>query len=142
MEIFGAISYGLAAAAFLGLSALLVVSWRGRKLGGLLLGACVLTAVWAALLAAQAYSRPLPLWSIFLAEMLRVGVWLFFLRALVTSLSESGAPAIIRFGVPLIWAGSVGAGLWLEAARGSEVLTGGAGQVWLPAGLVLSLISA
>ena len=140
MELFGAISYGVAAASFFALSALLVVSWQGRKLGGLLLAACILTAIWAVLLAVQSYASPLPLWSIFLTEMLRVGVWLFFLRTLLMNLSQFGAPAVIRLGVPLIWVVSVGAGLWLEASRGPDVLNGGAGQVWLPAGLVLSLL--
>jgi putative PEP-CTERM system histidine kinase len=140
MQLFGTVSYGLAATAFLGLSALLVVGWRGRKLGGLLLGACLLTAIWAVLLALQAYSRPLPLWTIFVAEMLRVGVWLFFLRALLMNMAASGAPAIIRWGAPLVWFVSIAAGLWLEVTRGPEALADGAGQVWLPAGLILSLI--
>ena len=107
MELFGAISYGVAAASFFALSALLVVSWQGRKLGGLLLAACILTAIWAVLLAVQSYASLLPLWSIFLTEMLRVGVWLFFLRTLLMSLSQFGAPAVIRLGVPLIWVASV-----------------------------------
>jgi putative PEP-CTERM system histidine kinase len=140
MQFFGAVSYGLAAVAFLGLSMLLVAGWRGRKLGGLLLAACVLTAIWAVLLAIQAYSRPLPLWTIFVAEMVRVGVWIFFLRALLMNMARSGAPGIIRWGVPLVWIAGTAAGLWLEATSGPEALADGAGQVWLPAGLILSLI--
>ena len=51
----GVASYAAATVAFLALTILLAVSWRGRAQGVRLIGASAMTALWAALLTLQAW---------------------------------------------------------------------------------------
>src|SRR5512134_876260 len=70
----GLISYGSAALGFLLLTLLLATSWEGRAQGIRLIGACLVTTLWAALLAlggSQYAVVSVPL--VLLAEFLRYG---------------------------------------------------------------------
>ena len=55
---FGTVSYALAAGLFGILAILLLTSWRGRLQGGLLIGASMVTVIWATLIAMQKKARP------------------------------------------------------------------------------------
>ena len=82
----GAYSYGVAAVAYLLLSLLLVTGWRGRSTGGLrLIVACVVTAVWAALMALMALRDEVPLYGAALLECLRDLAWILVLAGLAHS---------------------------------------------------------
>ena len=73
------LSYGIAAAAFLLLSALLLTNWRGRLHGAALTVACAATAAWGAAVAWEAADGyPLSLTGDAL-EILRSGGWTAFL---------------------------------------------------------------
>jgi putative PEP-CTERM system histidine kinase len=74
----GIVGYGLAAAGFAGLALLVIASWRGRLEGGLLLGAVVITALWAGLTAWD-ISSPDAWRAAPAMEILRDAAWLVFL---------------------------------------------------------------
>ena len=79
MEKLGTVSYGIAAAAFVVFSILLLISWRGRVRAKLLLAAAVCTSVWALLLASDGVSHAIPIRYLILADVFRSSVWLLFL---------------------------------------------------------------
>lgn len=96
----GATSYGLAATAFVVLTALLVMSRRGRATGALLVIATIASALWASCLAYEfAIDSPgSPWWNIL--EILRNVTWFVFLTSLLTSAQpkdEVRSPAIKWF---------------------------------------------
>jgi len=69
------VGYGLAALAYLGLSGLIVASWRRRPQGRLLLLATGLSAVWGGLAALTAWGALPPRLGL-AAEVARNGTWL------------------------------------------------------------------
>ncbi len=89
----GLLGYGLAALAYLVLSLLLVVSWKGRLQGGLLVAASLVTAVWGGAFAYHAYAGYPPLWWLPLLDVARHILWLLFLIRLF-HLGE-GAPTLV-----------------------------------------------
>jgi putative PEP-CTERM system histidine kinase len=99
----GTISYGVSALAYLFLSLLLLTSWRGRVSGAMLVGACLLSALWAAAVAFPAGAMGALAGEIL--EVLRNGAWLAFLVVLL-GLSVRGSDGA-RFVRPL--AGGVAA---------------------------------
>lgn len=78
----GVITYGAAAAAYLFLTLLLAVSWRGKAIGARLIAASAATCVWAVVLAMESGNGRVPLLAIYLAEILCNGAWLFVLLGL------------------------------------------------------------
>ena len=80
--------YALAAALFVGLTVLLLTSWRGRLSGGLLLAATTATALWAALAALQAGFRAVPVDLLWGLEAARDLAWLLFLFRLLQPFAD------------------------------------------------------
>ncbi len=89
MDQFALFGYALAAILFVGLTALLLTSWRGRMSGGLLLIATTLTALWATLAALQAGYRAVPVNLIWAMEIVRNLAWLTFLLRLLEPFTDS-----------------------------------------------------
>lgn len=90
------ISYTLAAVAHLFLAALLLTSWRGRSHGLVLPVACLLSALWAAVLAYHgADVPPLSLLTDIL-EIIRNAGWSFFLITLLGLYRQGSSPLIRR----------------------------------------------
>jgi len=79
---FAVIAYGIAFAAFLLLSLLLLTSWEGRAQGARLVAASVMTASWAAFLCFEAWSGGMPIQVVALADFLRSGAWIAVLAGL------------------------------------------------------------
>ncbi|HET9463581.1 MAG TPA: XrtA/PEP-CTERM system histidine kinase PrsK [Thiobacillus sp.] len=134
-----AVGYGLAALAYLGLSGLVVASWRQRPQGRLLVLATGLSAAWGALSALTAWGM-LPPRLEFAAEVARNGAWLALLLYILRQRLPSGAtlPAPLRFVRAL--AGALVVGLLLASvmpviAPAQPVLARWAGNLGL--GLVL-----
>ncbi len=73
-----AVGYGLAALAYLGLSGLIVASWRQRPQGRLLVLATVLSALWGGMTALTAWGMLPPRLEL-AAEVVRNGAWLALL---------------------------------------------------------------
>lgn len=85
----GLISYLGALIAYASLSILLIVSWRGRPFGGILIVATALTAIWAAVVATGTLLEYPPIAAMKILEVLRNAGWIFFLLQL-TSLRFDG----------------------------------------------------
>ena len=136
MTTFGAYSYAAAGFFYLILCVLLIVSWRGRLMGGLLISACVVSTVWAFVLALQAAYLLFPSVVIFTVEVLRSAAWLVFLIAVTSTL---GLPRRIKVAAHLSWAVTLVAGLyvWLMGALQGELA--GVGVVLITGGLLIAL---
>ena len=85
-----AVGYGLAALAYLGLSSLIVASWRRRPQGRLLVVATGLTTVWATLSALAAWQLLPPRLEL-AAEVARNGAWLALLLYILRLRMPPGA---------------------------------------------------
>ena len=94
MTVFGAISYAAVGVLYAILSLLLLPGWRGQRLGGYLIAACVISTIWAATLSAQMFGTSVPAFAIFATEVLRSGAWLTFLIIL---LAQIGVSRYVRF---------------------------------------------
>lgn len=93
----GFFSYLLACAAYLILCALMLVSWRGRALGSLVILATGSTALWAGVSAVMAI-HPDPVPGLLLAsELLRNAAWFVFLARTLTPEPGDGAEIPRRF---------------------------------------------
>src|SRR5512143_1540622 len=92
-----AVGYGLAALAYLGLSGLIVASWRRRSQGRLLVVATGLSAAWGAF-SALAAAGLVPVRIDMAAEVARNGAWLTLLLYILHLLLPPGAtlPAPLR----------------------------------------------
>ncbi len=99
MDKFAFYGYALAAVLFVGLTSLLLTSWRGRLSGGLLLVATMITTIWATLAALQAGFRAVPVDLLWALEVTRNLAWLTFLFRLLTPFSKSSAgfAAMLRY---------------------------------------------
>jgi putative PEP-CTERM system histidine kinase len=84
------LGYSLAALAYLALSGLIVLSWKRRPQGRLLVLATGLTAVWASLSALTAASQLAPAFSL-AAETVRNGAWLALLFYILRLRLQPGA---------------------------------------------------
>ena len=86
MTVFSLISYAVVGVSYTVLSILLLTSWRGRHLGGILIGACLMSAAWAAVSAINAAGSDVPLITIYAAQVSTngcdnaemLGMFLFF----------------------------------------------------------------
>lgn len=74
----GAVSYLAGFLAYLFLSALLLISWRGNEMGRWLVLASFATAAWSAILSVQEIYRIFPAAFIWSAEIVQTYVWLLF----------------------------------------------------------------
>jgi putative PEP-CTERM system histidine kinase len=83
LDAFGLIGYGASSLLFLGLTLILITGWRGRLQGGLLVAATGATALWAGIMAAQAWWHALPIQVLWISEALRDLAWMLFLIRLL-----------------------------------------------------------
>ncbi len=123
---FGALSYGTGAVAFLVLSVLLVTSWRGRLLGGWLVLATAVSAVWAGLFAAQSGGiAGLPTGAVWAVEIARDAAWYVFLfHILRVARDEAGqvprAVTVAQGLVATLCVTLLGVTLWYPTLAGLE----------------------
>ena len=136
MSSFSTVSYALAAGLFGILAILLLTSWRGRLQGGLLIGASMVTVIWATLIAMQATTPAIPVAGVVTAEFLRDGVWIMFLANLAAAL---GVSRLTRWLAHLVWAGplTIALLLWWQSSGSS---TDASGVVMVPGGLAVALM--
>lgn len=91
----GVISYSVAALMFLVLSLLLLTSWRGRLQGALLVGACIITVIWAIVVAYHAARNYPDSLLVPMLEIIRNAAWFAFLIRLLHPM-EIAAPMSVR----------------------------------------------
>lgn len=87
----GAASYLAGFFAYLFLSALLLVSWRGNVTGRWLVLASFVTTAWSGVLAIQEIFHFFPAAVVWSVEIVRTYVWLLFLSKLFNPLKDAGA---------------------------------------------------
>jgi hypothetical protein len=123
MSDFGALGYALAGGLYAVLTVLLLTSWRGQRIGGYIIAACLVSAAWSIVLAIQTASSLFHPLVPFVVDILRAGAWITFL---VVLLAEIGASRIIRYTAHVVWVGFLVAGVYIWSAH---VSAGGDGQV-------------
>jgi putative PEP-CTERM system histidine kinase len=94
-ELVGAVGYAVVALLSALFAFLLLVSWRGRLQGMLLVVAVTVNALWAAALAIQATWKALPVELIWALESLRAVAWILFLYRLLEAQFQ-GRPGSLR----------------------------------------------
>ena len=125
----GALSYAVAAAAFVALAAVQFVGWRGRAPGGRLILATCMSVAWAVVLAVEYTRRDELTVQTEPIEWLRSAAWLFALAGLVQSMG------VVR---PLVRAAYVLCGASVLVAATIAVFGDlGASRMLLMGGLVL-----
>lgn len=97
------ISYLVEAAAFIGLGLLLASSWRGQRMGALLILAAGVSVLWGAFLAFAAWWASIAVSWLLLAEILRYGAWLGFVTALFGMWAMPAFLRGLRVGVHVLW---------------------------------------
>ena len=140
----GFFSYLIACGAYLVLTTLLLVSWRGRALGSLAIAASFCTALWSGVSAASIITTSFNPVLLLLTELARDASWFLFLFRTLSVRDDSDAPvAPVHWLMPValaVFAGCAGvliAPLWLEA--GSE-LAGALVEAGLVIWVVVSII--
>ena len=136
MTEFGAISYAAAGVFYAVLSLLLMTSWRGRYVGGYLIAACVISAVWAVTLAVQTMNAAVPAMAMFTLEVLRAGAWLTFL---VVLLVQTGVSRPFRVLAHAVWIGALVCGIALWLVRDQFGIIADSGSALIPGGLLIAL---
>ncbi|MCC5859834.1 MAG: PEP-CTERM system histidine kinase PrsK [Ectothiorhodospiraceae bacterium] len=111
MDLAGVVSYGVCAVAFAVLMLLLMPNSRGRLLGRMLLAACGLTALWAAVVAWVRWFPETPVVVLELAEVAKLATWLALLVALLRPLRPGSG--VIRVLTWLAVGGAAVAAVWL-----------------------------
>ncbi|HEU4603524.1 MAG TPA: XrtA/PEP-CTERM system histidine kinase PrsK, partial [Steroidobacteraceae bacterium] len=75
MSTLGVLGYGAAGLAYLLLTTLLLVSWRGRGPGILLIAASAISACWAIVLSINHHSETIPAFAVYELEIARGALW-------------------------------------------------------------------
>ena len=114
----GAITYALAAVAYLALAAVLGAGWRGRRVGLRLIVAVGATALWAAVAAASEWSHGIDRGWLLLAEQLRLGAWIVALTGLAAS---ARLAAGVSRTANVLAAAAVSAGLWVTLEGATQL---------------------
>ena len=140
MMVLGFISYLAATFAFLVLTMLMIAGWKGRVQGGMLIVASVISLVWAAVFTIQSAYGPFSMNTIFIAEILRDGAWIYFLSRLIGGPGGKAAPPVLRLAGRYLPALILLAGVAAGVLRQSDIVPGGAGDILIPGGLLLSLL--
>jgi putative PEP-CTERM system histidine kinase len=136
MAAFGALSYAIVGVLYATLSVLLLTSWRGRDLGGCLIGATALSALWGITLAVSTSNPTVPALVVFSIEVLRGGAWLTFLVMLNRKI---GVSRNIGYLAHAVWLGVLLAGLVLWFGRNNFGSLINLGTVLIPGGLAIAL---
>src|SRR5262245_60101795 len=107
MNAFAVAGYGIAGLCFVLLALLLLTGWQGRAIGARLIAASAITAVWAAVLAAEGRVGHMPFVAVYVAEIARDAAWLLVL----TELAMGAAPRVLIIISHVAWISVLLAGL-------------------------------
>ena len=96
-------SYLVGAAAFLVLTVMLVIGWRGGRIGVLLILAAGISTLWGGFIAYAGWQETTKVLWLLIAEILRYAAWLSFVLALLGSMKIQGLVRGLRIGVHVAW---------------------------------------
>ena len=136
MTSLGLFGYAAVAILFGLLSVLLLVSWRGRMMGGLLVAACLASMVWATVLAVQTVTPTISPIVVFGVEIARSAAWLVFLISVTGTL---GLPLTIRLFAHAIWGGTLLVGFLVYFRDPTELGAEALLSVLIPGGFMIAL---
>ncbi len=136
MTYLGAFSYGVVGLLYAIVSTLSVVSWRGGRVGGLMIAACIFSAVWAFTIAIHNSFVALPSIILFSVEVLHAGLWISFLASLHV---KRGIGRRLSISSQFVWIALLVAGVGIWVAQQFVVTTLSYGIVLIPGGLLLAL---
>ena len=108
VENVGELGYSLNAISYFFLALLLIVSWKKKPLGGLLLIAVIIQVIWSALIVYQFVTQQLPEIVLLISEDLRLIIWIVFLMEIIRH-----ATGTVKNQKYFLFAYSVIAGLFL-----------------------------
>lgn len=137
MSEFSALSYAVVGGLYALLAILLLTSWRGTRVGGFLIFACIVSTAWGAVLALDASKIVSNVPLLFVIEVLRPAAWLTFLAVLVARI---GISPWIRYISILSWVVVLGIGLYVLVAGSPPDVIGRLSDILIPGGLLLALI--
>jgi putative PEP-CTERM system histidine kinase len=136
MSLIGALSYALAAVAYLTLGAVLLAGWRGRRAGLRLVGAVGATVIWALIAALSARSLPVRHeWMLF-ADQLYLGAWIFALTGLAASARVARAASVAANTLAGV---AVAAGAWVALIGAAQFRPVTTAALWFASGVALPL---
>jgi putative PEP-CTERM system histidine kinase len=134
--VFQAWSYGGCAFAYVALSLLMLKSWDRSPAARRLIICCVVTAVWSVQLALQPYWVVSPT-AIFVGEVVRPGLWLWFLGGL----RRGTAPRLVEILSLFTWPLLLAAGLLISVLQFYQIVPEELLGHFLPlSGLILSVL--
>ncbi|MDH4053915.1 MAG: PEP-CTERM system histidine kinase PrsK [Gammaproteobacteria bacterium] len=137
LRLVGTLGYGSVAILYGAITALLVTSWRGGRIGGWVIAALVVSVAWSTILAIQTTTNAVPLGLLFLLETLRFGFWILFLGVIVAKI---GISRVVWMGGQVAWIAVLAAGLLIAYADQAMSVELNIGMVMIPGGLIVALI--
>lgn len=145
-QFIGMASHALAALAYVVLAVLSLFSSQRTKIGGSLIAACLLTAIWAAAKAMASMQNPVAIYAVTPLETLRSASWIWFLTLLLRhgrGRQEQGwlvlwlSPVLLAFAALLLLAEVADAVFQYNVGEPSATLTTIAGHLLLAIGGLL-----
>ena len=136
MTEFSAISFAALGGLYALLTVLLLTSWRGHRIGAILIVACIVSAGWSATLALQVSDAYVSVPLVFAIEVLRGGAWISFLVVLVTQI---GVGKGIRYLSMAVWIAVLLAGTYVLVIEPVYLVSEKISGVMIPGGLVIAL---
>ena len=136
MNQLGLFSYSALGGLYTILTLLLLTAWRGRRIGGYLIAACVVSIGWAVVLALDPLILPNADLVLFCVEVLRSGAWLLFLSVIAAKI---GVNRSLLIAVNVLWVIvlSVGVVFWLGRDVFGPIVN--LGKILIPGGLAMAL---
>jgi len=127
--------YAVVGLSFLVLAALLATSWRGQRIGFMLISACLVSVLWAGVMAVQTMAVGIHPIVVYIAEVGRLFAWIGFLVYLSSKIGVATWLRALCVGVggASLLAGPIG---WIAFSRYGVAVT--MTQVIVPSGLALS----
>jgi len=133
------LGYSAAAAAFAILTGLLLTLWRDRVRGSLLIAACLVTVIWAAVLAFSSTQTAVPISRIVLTEIAHDVAWLIFLSSILGGAVATESNWVVRRGGVVLGLVLLVAAMLLEFAGFKDQFPAALGQILVMGSIATSL---
>jgi putative PEP-CTERM system histidine kinase len=136
MTAFSAFGYASVGVFYALLTVLLLTSWRGRRIGALLIVASIVSVAWGVILAIKASGAYSNIPLLFSVEVLRGGAWITFLTVLA---GQVGISKLVRYASLGAWLAVLTAGFGLFLTKPWYAAIEQVTDVMIPGGLIIAL---